>query len=120
MATFRGQVPAGHRITYENGDLLDDRLENLALDASYRANSARVYREGSYNRGRRATHGHGSPPRSSQRVLATKGTLTAGKIAAELGISIDAVHSIRQGRYGRQGGARGGTSVQAGESRPDR
>ena len=43
--TFRGDVPAGHRITYENGDPLDDRLDNL-VPMTHTEQMARVYREG--------------------------------------------------------------------------
>jgi hypothetical protein len=97
---FRGDVPAGRRLAHQNGDLLDDRLENL-VPVTYREQTERLFREGKLRpwpagnpRARLTSEMH-------ERILATKGTHKAGVIAAELGISIDAVHSIRQGRYSK-------------------
>jgi hypothetical protein len=104
--TFHGDVPAGQRITHKSGDVLDDHLENLAL-TTYSEQTARLYRDGTLRPWPAGNPRARFTPEMHARILATKDTCTAGQIAAELGISIDAVHSIRQGRYGKHGKAAG-------------
>ena len=109
--TFRGQIPAGQRVTNENGNVLDDRLANLAL-ATYSEQAQRLYREGKLQPWPAGNPRARFTPEIFARVLETKATHTAVKIAAELGISVDAVRSIRQGRYGKH------TETPAGEPIP--
>jgi hypothetical protein len=104
---FHGAVPAGQRVGHESGDRLDDRLENLAL-ITYTEQTARLFRQGKLQPWPAGNPRARFTPEIFEQVLATKGTQTAREIAEELGISVGAVHLIRQGRYGQQGkGAQG-------------